>query len=171
MNVFLTFIEHLISQLVDRLLKPLPRLKAQLILPKYIDSLGTADWEDITQEYGPLLPSPLTADAELELWKHHVPCEQWESDLISTVKNTEQFFPNLHVISRVFLTMPVSTASVGQCFSALRRLKTYMKSTMSDDRLTGLALMHVHKGVKIDSEDILKKFDASGHRRIIVAFD
>ena len=171
LKVFLTFIDHLISQLEDRLLKPLPRLKAQLILPKYVDSLGTADWEDIKQEYGPLLPSPLTADAELELWKHHVSCEQLESDVKSTVKNTEQFFPNLHVINRVFLTIPVSTASVERCFSALRRLKTYIRSTMSDDRLTGLALMHVHKDVLINSNDILEKFESSGHRRIILAFD
>ena len=33
-------------------------------LPKYVDSLGTADWEDIKQVYGPILASPLTADAE-----------------------------------------------------------------------------------------------------------
>ena len=171
LNVFLPFIDHLISQLVDRLLKPLPRMKAQLILPKFVNSLGTADWEDIKKEYGPLLPSPLTVDAELELWKHHVSREQLHSDVKSTVKNTAEFFPNLHAITRVFLTMPVSSAAVERSFSALRRLKTYMRSTMSDDRLTGLALMHTHKDLQIDSNKVLEKFDSSGHRRIVVLFD
>ncbi|MCI0139915.1 hAT transposon family protein, partial [Enterococcus faecalis] len=62
--------------------------------------------------------------------------------------------------------MTVSTASAERSFSTLRRLKTYLRNTMSDTRLTGLALMNIHFDVEIDSEDILRQFDATGRRRI-----
>lgn len=43
---------------------------------------------------------------------------------------------------------------------------------MLEDRLNGLALMYVHRGnVDIDPLAILKLWDASGHRRIALAFD
>ena len=51
-------------------------------------------------------------------------------------------------------------------FSALRRLKTWNRTTMTEDRLNGLALLYIHKNVNIDRERVLDAFDASGNRRI-----
>jgi len=42
---------------------------------------------------------------------------------------------------------------------------------MSAERLTGLAMMHVHRHIKVDPERVLRRWDASGHRRIALAFD
>ena len=61
--------------------------------------------------------------------------------------------------------MPVSVASAERSFSSLRRLKTWMRSSMGEDRLTGLALLNVHKDIKIKAEDIIERF-ASGKRNI-----
>ena len=55
--------------------------------------------------------------------------------------------------------LPVSTASAERSFSTMRRLKTYLRSTMTDKRLTGLALMNIHTDLEIDSEEVLKQFD------------
>src|SRR4029434_1756396 len=62
------------------------------------------------------------------------------------------------------LTMPVSTASAERSFSTMRHLKTYLRSTMTDKKLTGLALMNIHTDLEIDSEEVLKQFDATGTR-------
>ena len=35
---------------------------------------------------------------------------------------------------------------------------------MTDKRLTGLALMNIHTDLEIDSEEVLKQFDATGTR-------
>ena len=43
----------------------------------------------------------------------------------------------------VLLTMPVASATVEMPFSVLRRLKTYVRSTMKNDRLSSLGLMHI----------------------------
>ncbi|MGH0134772.1 UNVERIFIED_CONTAM: hypothetical protein FKN15_005167 [Acipenser sinensis] len=56
--------------------------------------------------------------------------------------------------------MPVSTASVERSFSCLRRLKTCLRSTMCQEKLTGLALLNIHRDMEVD----IKDFDATGHR-------
>ncbi|KAJ8353148.1 hypothetical protein SKAU_G00207150 [Synaphobranchus kaupii] len=42
------------------------------------------------------------------------------------------------------LSLPISVAALERSFSALRRLKTWLRSTMSQERLTHLALMNAH---------------------------
>jgi hypothetical protein len=39
--------------------------------------------------------------------------------------------------------MPVAGATAEMLFSVLRRLKTYVRSTMKNDRLSSLGLMHI----------------------------
>jgi hypothetical protein len=41
------------------------------------------------------------------------------------------------------LTMPVASATAEMPVSVLRRLKTYVRSTMKNDRLSSLGLMHI----------------------------
>ena len=43
-------------------------------------------------------------------------------------------------------------------FKALKYLKNHLRSTMTENRLTGLALLYVHRDVPIDIDDIIKRF-------------
>ena len=45
------------------------------------------------------------------------------------------------------LSLPVSAASSERSFSALKRLKTWLRSTMTQKRLTHTSLMHVHQEI------------------------
>ena len=51
----------------------------------------------------------------------------------------------LIVIAKLILVMPATNASSERCFSALRRIKTYLHNTMSQERLNHVMLLHVHK--------------------------
>ena len=42
--------------------------------------------------------------------------------------------------------------------SVLRRLKTYLRSTMKNDRLNGLALLNIHREIDLNVEEINDKF-------------
>ena len=44
----------------------------------------------------------------------------------------------------------------------MKLLKSYLRlrSTMTDDRLTGLALMYIHPEVEIDVGEIIRRFTA-----------
>jgi len=60
--------------------------------------------------------------------------------------------------------LPASTSSAERCFSSLRRLKTWTRTRMGEDRLNGLALIHTHKDVKIDIEDVINIFSKSSRK-------
>jgi hypothetical protein len=46
--------------------------------------------------------------------------------------------------------MPVASAIAEMSFSVLRRLKTYVRSTMKNDRLCSLGLMHINRDFEVD---------------------
>ena len=91
--------------------------------------------------------------------------------LENCVTITKDLHPNLHNIFLVLLTMPVSSAYAERSFSSLKRLKTYLRSTMGADRLTALGLMHIHQETPVDFDVVLDVYDGKGHRRIAMAFD
>ena len=110
-------------------------------------------------------------DVELERWKFKFTDSTEKKGMDYCYAATKNLYPNLHSIFGVLLTMPVSVASGERSFSTLKRLKTYLRSTMDSERLNGLALMHIHSRIAtdIDVEQVLREFDSSGHRRIVLA--
>ena len=82
------------------------------------------------------------------------------------------FFPNISVIFKLLISLPVGSCSCERSFSALRRLKTWCRSTMVEDRLNHCALMHIHgQHINFDRLQILQMWDSSGRRRIDLAFE
>ena len=49
------------------------------------------------------------------------------------------------VLLKILIVIPATNAVSERSFSALRRLKTNMRSTMSQDRLNHLLFLHAHK--------------------------
>ena len=45
-------------------------------------------------------------------------------------------------------------------------IKDFMRSTMSEDRLTGLALMHIHSDMDINLDEIIDNFAREHPRRM-----
>ena len=76
--------------------------------------------------------------------------------------------PNLTVALRIFLTISVSIATCERSFSKLKLIKTYLRSTMSQARLNGLALLSIEWDVTNDTDfsDIIKKFASIKARKI-----
>ena len=54
-------------------------------------------------------------------------------------------YPNVVIAYRVLLTVPVTVASAERSFSKLKLIKTYLRSSMSQDRLNGLATLSIEK--------------------------
>ena len=67
-------------------------------------------------------------------------------------------YVNICTILRIMISIPISSASCERSISTLRNLKTYLRNTMVQDRLNGLALMHGHREMKLDLEQILDLF-------------
>ena len=75
-------------------------------------------------------------------------------------------------LAQSILVMPATNASSERSFSALRRVNNYLRTTMTQQRLNYLMLLHVHKD-KTDALDLkvlLNAFvECSEHRNNIFA--
>ena len=69
---------------------------------------------------------------------------------------------------KLFLTLPVTSATAERAFSSLRCIKTFLRSTMTQCRLNNLFLLYVHTGVTdmLDLTHIAKEFVSVNSRRI-----
>jgi len=75
-------------------------------------------------------------------------------------------FPNVRIVLQICATRSSTTASNERSFSALKRLKTYLRSTMLAERLNGLALMNVHQDIEIPTDIIIDNFAKLGPHRL-----
>jgi len=60
--------------------------------------------------------------------------------------------------------LPVITTSNDRSFSSLRRLKTYLRSTMGEDRLNGLASLNIHRDINLDINQALHEYFSTPRR-------
>ena len=74
-------------------------------------------------------------------------------------------------IAKIMLVMPATNALSERSFSALKRVKTSLRSTTTDSRLNNILTLHVHKE-ELDSLNISKvadEFISLGERNLIFA--
>ena len=78
---------------------------------------------------------------------------------------------NVKYLMQLILVMPATNASSERSFSTLRRVKTYLRATMKQDRLNYLMLLHVHKDKtdELDLKLLVNEFINSDHRSNIFA--
>lgn len=73
-------------------------------------------------------------------------------------------FPNLTTLFRIYVTIPVTSASNERSFSTLRRLKTYLRSTTAEERLNGLALLNIHREIPVSINEVLDELGKKKRR-------
>jgi len=68
--------------------------------------------------------------------------------------------PEFVKLVKLVLCIPVSTCTAERSFSGLRRLKTYLRSTMLQERLNHLAVMSCHSNVvsNLNCDDLIDEF-------------
>jgi len=65
-------------------------------------------------------------------------------DILNYIKRINSF-PNTYIAYRIMLTISVSVALAERSFSKLKLIKSYLRSTMSQQRLNILALLSIEK--------------------------
>jgi len=94
----------------------------------------------------------------VEKWKS-VPDNEFPKSAIDILGvKSKEFYLNIWCLISILATLPVSTSSAERSFSTFRRFKTYLMNSCSEDRLKGLALLSVHRGIQIDIEEISNTF-------------
>lgn len=165
-TLYLAFLDHLISELETRLIESEGRFKAEALLPTNITREVT---DEVIQNiydaytYDADLTEPDVYRQEVQRWRVRwslLPAEQKPNDDVATCLNQidPQMYPNIHSIFLLLLTMPVSTATAERSFSSMKRVKTYLRSTMTTERLSSLATLHIHRDEDVNIEKVVNTF-------------
>ena len=111
--------------------------------------------------------SPSEAESEVRTWQHMWRNEKGQkpTTVLSALDSTEPF-PIISKMITILATLPVTSAEAERSFSTLRSLKTWLRSTMSEERLAGLALMRVHLDLVPAVSDIVTRFATSSAKRL-----
>ncbi|CAF4647500.1 unnamed protein product, partial [Rotaria sp. Silwood2] len=168
-QVFLPFLRELKAN-VDKRLSIFSQIRIQLLTqlrPEHITSINCSTielYKKLTDNFFDRLPQPLQLFGELERWRNE--CiglvnkpnynNLWMNDLLT--KCDPILYPNIHYLLVFLATLPVTTSSAERAFSSLKRIKTYCRSTMAENRLNGLAAAFIHKKAEIDANKILDLF-------------
>ena len=75
------------------------------------------------------------------------------SEFAKLPEQTRGLFGEVDRLLRILLVIPTSNATSERSFSTLRRLKTWMRTTMTQNRLNNCVLLHVHQQT-IDAVDL-----------------
>ncbi|KAF0748690.1 zinc finger MYM-type protein 1-like [Aphis craccivora] len=77
-------------------------------------------------------------------------------------------FPNISIAIRLYLALPCTTASCERSFSKLKLIKTILRFTMNQNRLTNLPLLSIEKEITktVDFDSVIDNFSAIKARKI-----
>ena len=80
----------------------------------------------------------------------------------------EDVFPNLQSALHLLLSIGCSIALCERSFSRLKLIKTYIRSTLSQERLYGLAILSIERKIfnNINIEEIVEEFTIRKNRKI-----
>ena len=80
----------------------------------------------------------------------------------------DRAYPNICVLYKLFVTIPVSSAQAERTFSRLKLIKNYLRSTMGEDRLSALAILYIERDLaeKIDFSIVIDKFAKLKDRKL-----
>lgn len=158
-NLYIPFIDHVIVELKDRFSEHHKSISyLQLLIPEKCLAAKPEIFKDICELYEKNFAS---FSAELDMWQKKwtgngdlLPKTAIEAFLITD----GSFFPIIKDLLQILATLPCSTATPERSFSTLRRLKSWLRNSMVNDRLNGLALLSVHREILVSPENVINRF-------------
>ena len=169
-NLYYPFLDNIISQLEQRFSDHAKTvMQLSLLLPANIATVDFRDIEPAVILYLPLLQMPLmTVKAEFLLWQSL--CQK-HSEIVTWKRAYElcqkDVFPAIKKLLSVLATLPVSSATAERSFSALRLIKSDLRTTMTQSRLNGLCLMYMHNDISVNTDVIVQKFAGTSRKLLL----
>uniref|UniRef100_K7E066 52 kDa repressor of the inhibitor of the protein kinase-like n=1 Tax=Monodelphis domestica TaxID=13616 RepID=K7E066_MONDO len=159
-SLFVPFLDHVIAELREQLLECSPRFLAQLLVPDRLPLLeGEGTEAELYDAFQGDIPDSDHFHEELQRWRARwteVPRKDWPRSLLAALQYLSPgCYPGIHTALSVLATMPIGGPSGEQSSQVLRRAKTWQRSPGKGSRLTGLALMDVHRDMEVDTDQVL----------------
>ena len=104
-------------------------------------------------------------DSEVILWRSSLTSQVNQESLQELLSAKD--YPSMHSAIQVILALPATIVEAERSFSCMKRVKTWLRSTITSDRLSDLCVLHCHRE-RISEEKINRVVTnmAGGRRRI-----
>ena len=178
LNYTIPMLDHFINELDTRFDESSSKsfIEFRQLLPSEVvsnPSKSINDFANIVQFYKDDLPSINSFEAEVDLWYCKWRREQEMARKLDTLGKTlshtdREYFPNIHTMLVIAVTLPITSCECERSISALRFLKTCLRSTMSQERLNGLAMLQYHKDIHISPEEVVEEFAMRQPRKLLL---
>ena len=139
------------------------------VYQKFEEALQSGEVDDSLEAYPELELDRLKA--ELKLWKREFPdagsLREARAELKTMNPANRHLFRQVQVLVRLMLLCPVTSCEAERGFSTLRRVKTWLRSTMGQVRMNSAVICTVHKR-RLDSinpADIASRFASRNNQR------
>ena len=111
--------------------------------------------QQLKDKYGPLFDIPKLVSQLLFVYQDHDFVKENPMELLEYIYhiNIQQCIPECVKLLKLNAVMAVSSASGERSFSCLKRVKTYLRNSMGDERLGSLCRISVHKDILKEHED------------------
>lgn len=88
------------------------------------------------------------------------------------MKTYQDAFPDLNKLINIALVLPPTSASCERSFSSMRLIKSYLRNTMGDSKLSSLAVIGIHPGRarNIDMDNFVSLFIKKHNNRSLQLF-
>ena len=163
-------LDHIISTLDGQFSKSATVASSLLGLVPSVCCSKEIQLNDALEKYAEDLPSPELFPAELKRWRRKFmeqPADKRPSSPAAAIMVCDaDMFPNVSILLQIVCTLAVTSFECERCASALRRLHNYMRVTMGKERLSDLALLHIHYDKSIDIDIAVDKFSKLHPRRL-----
>ena len=167
-SLYYVFLDHLVAEITKRLINNEEHFLASHFLPSKLASLTPEVAGRIFDTYHSDVGERQDFDDEIARWKVRWNRENNKPDRLLDLLNltNADLYPSVYKIIWILLTMPVSSATSERSFSAMRRVKSYLRSTMGDERLSNLSLLHIHRHMNVDIDATIVDFVGRKSRRL-----
>ncbi|XP_050546161.1 52 kDa repressor of the inhibitor of the protein kinase-like, partial [Daktulosphaira vitifoliae] len=147
--VFIPFLDSFISQLKFRFLDHVDILSS---FHSLFDEISTTEeLKKLAEFYEEDLNGNNSILEEFQLWLRNL--KNWI--LNQKILSIHQSCPGINKLFQILATLPISSASNERNFSSLKRIKTYLRNTISKKRLNGLAMLNIHREVEISDDEVI----------------
>lgn len=171
-SVYYPYLDALLTKIKYRFeTKNTNILNLKGFVQKYCNNIDVSKMLDAALLYTTDLPGTFNElEGELKTWKaiwKEKPVDELPSTALETIfLPLMNYYQNIRRLLMLFTTILVTTCTSERSFSSLKRIKTYLRSTMGENRLNGLAFLNIHPEIIIKPEEVVDTYANKHPRRL-----
>jgi hypothetical protein len=174
-NLYIPFVDNLVNELNDRLVQNEHRFSAQYLLPSQIANITRTKLTELYFTFRKDLPANdnIEFQREVDRWRARWTDVQGKPETLGETLasiNEPMLYPNIFKCLEILVSMPVTSATAERCFSVMRRLKTYLRSTMTGQRISSLVMIHIYRDTEVSVAAAISSFAEKKQTRLAFLF-